>query len=204
MKWFQWNPADFLSGMTLGEMLDKMPASPIQEMPKIITLLENPSSPIYLPGPAMIDVHDILHCLVLRGLRAQDEAFVIGFTMGAAQDANAADRIAFKNLAGALYPKPFHFSEADLRVFDVGFDLGLQCTTRNLHLLKADDFRQLTWVEAVDAASISPANLLAALRAEIRLQLDTKTSVRLIGTIAELQKIVDVSEGEGSKSNPEF
>lgn len=187
MKWFEWNPANYLTTHTLGQMLDVMPPSPIQEMPKIISLLENPSSPIYLPGPAKIDVHDILHCLVLRGLRAQDEAFVIGFTMGASQDANAADRIAFKNLAGALYPKPFHFSDDDLRVFDVGFDLGLRCETKNLHLLDAPRFRSLMWPEACVLASIRPGSLLAAFRLEVSLEIESKSSRRIQETIAVLK-----------------
>ncbi len=178
MKWFQWNPADYIGIHTLGEMLALMPPSPIQQMPKIITLLENPSSPIYLPGPAKIDVHDVLHCLVLRGLRAQDEAFVIGFTMGASKNASAADRIAFKNLAGALYPKPFHFSDSDLRVFDIGFDLGLSCERRNLHLLDAVEFKSLTWSEARAQASIEPSLLLAAFQREVDLNLLTKASKR--------------------------
>lgn len=188
MKWFHWNPADYLETHTLGEMLALMPPSPIQMMPRIITLLENPSSPIYLPGPAKIGVHDILHCLVLRGLRSQDEAFVIGFTMGASQDANAADRIAFKNLAGSLYPEPFDFSDNDLRVFDVGFDLGLQCETRSLHLLDADHFRGLTWPEASSLASIIPASLLAAFEKENELRLQNKASKRVLEVTAILKK----------------
>jgi len=182
MDYKKWNPAEYVEDKTFQYYLDKMPITPAST-PKIITLMENPSSPFYLPGPANIQVHDIVHCLLLRGLLAQDEAFVIGFTMGAAEGACAKDRIMFKNIAGSLYRKPYHFSSLDLLIYDVGFDLGATNEMKNIHFLNPSEFLNLTWIEAVSVAGISPAELIKAMRKELSLVAEGDVSSRIRKTV---------------------
>lgn len=45
-------------------------------------LLENPDSPLPFAGKIDLYRHDCLHLLLERGLSVEDEAFVVGFTMG--------------------------------------------------------------------------------------------------------------------------
>lgn len=188
MDYKQWNPADYVEGNTFKYYLDNMPIT-TAPTPKIITLMENPNSPFYLPGPANIQVHDIVHCLLLRGLLAQDEAFVIGFTMGAAEGVCAKDRIMFKNIAGSLYREPYHFSSLDLSIFDVGFDLGATNEIKNIHFLNPTEFLDLTWIEAVSVAGISPIKLVEAMRKELSLveKGDVSTRIRKTVEIIKLQ-----------------
>lgn len=75
--------------MTLREAdasLDAVRMAP-EEVPFLVRLVENPA--LDLPfmdvfhGATDLPTHDYLHIVLGRGLLAKDEAFVIGFTMGA-------------------------------------------------------------------------------------------------------------------------
>ena len=48
----------------------------------LVWLIENPKSPFHLHGAATLHDHDHIHVLLKRGQDNDDEAFVIGFTMG--------------------------------------------------------------------------------------------------------------------------
>lgn len=190
MKWFQWDPAGFPPGTTLGQMVSGMPQSPIMKVPSVITFLENPKSPFYLSGPAEINIHDLIHCVLLRGLRSQDEAFVIGFTMGAAKGSSAIDRLLFKNISGSLYPKPFDFSDDDMNVYDVGFDLGLRNQDRSVHSLDPKVIDKMSWSEAVLAFGLRTLDLRDAFQKELSLNIESKASQRIAKTMTLLPQSV--------------
>ena len=48
----------------------------------LVWLIENPKSPFHLHGAVTLRDHDHIHVLLGRGQANDDEAFVIGFTMG--------------------------------------------------------------------------------------------------------------------------
>ena len=48
----------------------------------LVWLIENPKSPFHLHGAATLHDHDHIHVLLRREQANDDEAFVIGFTMG--------------------------------------------------------------------------------------------------------------------------
>src|SRR6056297_825277 len=86
LDWDEWNPGLDTDDMTLRAVLDTLPAAAAEDVPEIIRKYENPESPDALPGAIALARHDCIHVLLGRGLHVQDEAFVIGATMGAASD----------------------------------------------------------------------------------------------------------------------
>jgi hypothetical protein len=79
-----WDPGLDNDGLTLCSVYDGMPKDGADAVPWYVRLLENPRSPVALPGAIDLFGHDCLHIVLGRGLLAQDEAFVIGYTMGSA------------------------------------------------------------------------------------------------------------------------
>jgi hypothetical protein len=86
--------------------------------------LENPSSPTALPGAVTLGRHDVLHILLGRGLLDQDEAFVIGFTMGNATRYRDDDGLLMRQALAHWYPEPFRICGSKLQVFDLGVQAG--------------------------------------------------------------------------------
>ena len=82
LLWDEWSPGLDTDVMTLREVLQTMPASDATSVPEIIKKYENPESPHALPGAISLARHDCIHVLLGRGLHVQDEAFIIGATMG--------------------------------------------------------------------------------------------------------------------------
>jgi hypothetical protein len=134
LHWTDWNPGLDNDHLTLGEVLGSLPAAPPDAIPWQVRLLENPSSPIAFPGAISLERHDALHALLGRGLSNQDEAFVIGFTMGAARKIRGWHFSLFRFLATRIYPKAYRFKQSDLISFDLGFAQGQQGTARDVHL----------------------------------------------------------------------
>ncbi|MES1026448.1 hypothetical protein ABN584_26465 [Gloeocapsa sp. BRSZ] len=58
------------------------------DIPFIVWLVENPHSPIALPGKISLYGHDSLHAILNRGHSLADEVFVGSFTMGNTTQAN--------------------------------------------------------------------------------------------------------------------
>ena len=91
LNWDEWSPGLDTDDMTIAEVLASMPAAEAGDVPEIIRKYENPESPDALPGAIHLNRHDCIHVLLGRGLHVQDEAFIIGVTMGAASDLTDAD-----------------------------------------------------------------------------------------------------------------
>ena len=160
LNWMQGNPGLHDGERTLGEVKATLPATPPGGIPWIVRLFENPASRWGSPGAISLDRHDCVHILLGRGLRAEDEAFVVGFTMGAATTCEtrqtavlrtlarirsplasrtARDRIVrdwqydvFMAAARRLYRPPFRFSDLDLIAFKLGFGYGESLPVRDL------------------------------------------------------------------------
>ncbi len=102
------------------------------EVPWIIWLLENPESPLALAGAIPLKEHDYLHLLLDRGKSPEDEAFIIGFTMGNDISLNQLHLWIFKWASRFLYPKNYRFTEHHYEIFDAGVKQGKQLQTKNL------------------------------------------------------------------------
>lgn len=118
---------------SLQEALERMNGDPPCSIPFIVWLLENPASPIALPGKIDLYRHDCLHLLLNRGFSLEDEAFVVGFTMGNDVQTNGIHLAIFKLCARFLYPKKYRFRRSDLAVFDSGVTCGRSASVRNLN-----------------------------------------------------------------------
>jgi hypothetical protein len=149
------NPAKYpegkldLSHMTIHDSIEDLPLAEAYRrfaiddqgaIPYLIWLLENPGSPIALPGSVDLYGHDCLHLLLNRGVSSYDEAFVIGFTMGNSDDVEPQHLSTLKFFARFIYPQPYRFNKAHLKVFDLGAMYGRKVPHRNLHKVIFDKF----------------------------------------------------------------
>ena len=129
-------------GETLLSLYERLPGLPASSVPWRVRLLENPSSPCALPGAVDLFSHDCVHLLLGRGLLPQDEAFVLGFTMGTNPRCAEWHVRLFCWCARHLYQGDYRFSETDTEVFR--FAVAAARRSRAA-LLEAVDFH--AWLE---------------------------------------------------------
>lgn len=133
--WKHWHPVILdCTTSTLAQIKSEMEGD--EAVNFWVYLFENPQSPIALPGSTSLFTHDSLHIILRRGLLPQDEAFVIGFSMGTDTTTKPWHIKVFKFLATHLYPVNYKLSEDELKIFDLGFEYGRSLITKhrkNLH-----------------------------------------------------------------------
>ncbi|MEI6257119.1 MAG: hypothetical protein WCQ77_10795 [Planctomycetota bacterium] len=137
--WRKWFPGLNNDALTLREVLATLPAAPPTAIPWIVRLFENPAGWLRLHGAVNLKNHDMIHVLLGRGLLSQDEAFVIGFTMGSTKAVSWLEQQWFKFVVSHLYPKPYTISRRILAAYDFGLEAGREIGAKNLHLLLRDD-----------------------------------------------------------------
>jgi hypothetical protein len=119
--------------MTLREAVEALGGFCQSDVPWQIWLMENPDSPIALPGKISLYNHHCLHVLLGRGLSNDDEAFVIGFTIGNDWETRWYHVTIFKLILLYFYPIKYRFSWDQLKSFDLGCKLGEMCLRKNLN-----------------------------------------------------------------------
>jgi len=124
VEWANWNPGLDNDHRTLGDVYGTLPTYEFNSYPLIVLVFENPRSPVALKGRCSLLRHDLIHVLIGRGLFVQDEAFVIGYTMGTSKTIGGAEKELFKFAAHRLYPKKYRFKASDLIAYDIGFMAG--------------------------------------------------------------------------------
>lgn len=136
LQWDEWNPGLDTDDQTLAEVLATMPAASAEDVPEIIRRYENPESPEALPGAIALDRHDCIHVLLGRGLHVQDEAFVIGATMGAASEITEEHIDFFIKVSTQEYPKHWRFKEEHIFSFRLGVGFAVDnLNNKDLHLI---------------------------------------------------------------------
>lgn len=125
--WKVWLPKLDINHLTLREVYDDLPGDPPDAISWKVKLLENPTSPFAFIGATNLARHDCIHILLSRGLLNQDEAFVLGFTMGTNKDIASWKPWMFKKLATYFYHSPYKFSKGDAIAFDLGLEYGKKC-----------------------------------------------------------------------------
>ena len=114
--------------MILQEALDNFLAKETTkdkgEVPWLVWLMENPKSPLHLHGASSLNDHDYVHIILDKGQANDDEAFVIGFTMGNDDRTKSWEAKLFKFISRWLYPKAEQFTKNQLKIFDSGFKYG--------------------------------------------------------------------------------
>jgi hypothetical protein len=154
-----WNEyPDRLDASTLVAACEDLQGDPPEEIPFVVWLLENPSSPFNMPGSIDLFGHDCIHLLLKKGFSPDDEAYVVGFTMG--NDANTSwiHLLILKIAAYCLYPRKYRFSYSKIKIFDRGVRLGRRTKTRNINKLDWSKWNH---------------RLLKDIRSELGLDLDT-------------------------------
>lgn len=179
LNWRDWNPGLDNDHLTLAEVLASMPAAEADDIPWLVRLLENPASRFAFPGAISLARHDAIHALLGRGLTGQDEAFVIGFTMGAAKTVKAWQFSLFRFVASRLYPRVYRFSQPDLIAFDLGHAAGVNSKARALHDVAFESLGALTLNELRKTLNLDVHALQAIYRAEAMTLPHTAASRRL-------------------------
>jgi hypothetical protein len=138
-SWKTWFPGLDNDHLTLREVLATLPAAPPEVIPWIVRLFENPSGWLRLHGAVDLPSHDRIHVLLGRGLLDQDEAFVIGFTMGCTKAVSRLEGAFFKYVVSHVYPPPYRIPPRILVAYDLGLEAGREMGVRNLHLALRDE-----------------------------------------------------------------
>ena len=134
LHWTEWYPGLNNRDVILQDVLDTLPGLTAEEVPSLVRLFENPTSPIALPGAVSLDLHDVIHVLLGRGLVDQDEAFVIGFTAAADKPDISEEEVEAYKTGFQAYDEPYRISGQDLLAFDFGIQAGRLCAERNANL----------------------------------------------------------------------
>jgi hypothetical protein len=99
-----------------------------EEIPLIIQVVENPRFHVpginFFHGAVDLNTHDYIHILLGRGLLPEDEAFVIGFTMGTTHRVTTLEENLYALASKYFYPKSFQFRDADICIFKNATKLG--------------------------------------------------------------------------------
>ena len=138
-SWKRWFPGLDNDHLTLREVLATLPAAPPGAIPWIVRTFENPRGWLRLHGAVDLANHDRIHVLLGRGLLDQDEAFVIGFTMGSTKAVSRLERAFFKYVVSHVYPNPYRIPSRILAAYDLGLEAGRALGVRNIHLALRDD-----------------------------------------------------------------
>ncbi len=137
--WWEWYPGLANDACSLRSVYESLPASPPMAIPWIVRLFENPRSWLRFRGSIELASHDWLHILLGRGLLDQDEAFVIGFTMGSVKNLTRWERRAFKWIVSHLYPEPFRIPPELTAAYDLGVEAGTELGVRDIHRVPLEE-----------------------------------------------------------------
>ena len=156
-----WNPG-LEDSDTLRDVYESMPGDGPAAMPWYVRAVENPASPAALPGAVDLFGHDCVHILLGRGMHSQDEAFVVGATMGSSRRLTGWQQQFYLAWSRLLYRGPYRFSRIDRMVFGIGVEFGrCQC---------ARPLSGVPWPELMDRK-------LGELRAELGIDAEHLTAV---------------------------
>jgi len=177
-SWMEWYPGLENDDFTLGELIDSLPGAAPEVIPFVVRLFENPESPIAFRGAVTLERHDILHILLGRGLLDQDEAFVLGYTMGTVTNLTGIERWLFKKVL-TTYPEPYRIYGVELQVFDMGLEAGKKCGTSSLADYPMEDHKNETLGALRKKLGIDTKSLKEYFRKEKELLPYTVASARL-------------------------
>jgi ubiquinone biosynthesis protein Coq4 len=178
--WKLWNPSLDNDDQTLGEAYKAMPVAEFKPYsPFIIRTFENPDSFLPLPGKCSLLRHDMIHILLGRGLLVEDEAFVIGYTMGTSKRISFFQKLSYKIASSTLYPKEYRFRRQDLPIFELGFLAG-QRNRIEIYNIEIEKMQDKTLGEIRKSLGINKNTLRAAFSFE-RFATDSSASDRIYG-----------------------
>jgi hypothetical protein len=116
-----------------------MPGDDASVVPWYVRLLENPASPVALPGAIDLRGHDCVHIVFGRGTTPADEAFVLGVTMGSTGRAAGWQQRFFALAARHLYRGPWRLSDRDVLLFHLAVEFVKRQPIPPLNAVRWDD-----------------------------------------------------------------
>jgi hypothetical protein len=131
MLWHKY--PDRLDNLTLIDAFEDLQGDPPGEIPLLVWLLENPASPISMPGSIDLFGHDCIHLLLKQGFSPANEAYIVGFTMGNDNSTNWLHLLIFKIAAYFLYPRKYKLTYSELQLFDQGVKFGRKTKVKNIN-----------------------------------------------------------------------
>ncbi len=182
LEWSEWTPGLDTGEMTLAEVLSTLPAANAEDVPEIIRKYENPESPDALPGAISLARHDCIHVILGRGLHVQDEAFIIGATMGAASNITEEDVDTFIRVSTTEYPEHWRFKPEHIMSYRLGVGFSLDnLAKKDLHLipLETEEWQVKTVHDVRRALGLVPEEMRAYYRAEEHLVPGSRASRRM-------------------------
>ena len=111
------------------------------DIPFWVWLLENPQSPLPMPGKISLYNHDYLHILLGRDQAPEDEAFIVGFTMGNDPQTKWYHIFILKIFSYLIYPKLYKLNRQQMKVFDLGFAYGKKLSLQEIHKINFADYK---------------------------------------------------------------
>lgn len=174
-----WNPGLDNAERSLDSIYHSMPGDSSSTVPWYVWLLENPNSPVALAGAVDLRGHDCIHILLGRGLLQQDEAFVLGFTMGRSRPCPGWQARLFRRCARYVYQGAYRFDPVDCQVFDFALDAARRMHGEPLHSLDIRPWLERPVGELRAALAIDPAELRSLYAAEAKRWPLTAASARL-------------------------
>lgn len=130
--------------LSLGEAYQAFQPGKQVPKPLQVWLLENPMSPIAIPGCCDRFTQDCFHILLNHSTALQGEAFVLGFMMGSHPKTTARHLNLFQFAAQWLYPIEYRFSKQATQSLLDGFKYGRQPRFRNFYRLKFENAQHLS------------------------------------------------------------
>jgi hypothetical protein len=143
-----WNVyPEALERCTLKQAQASLNGDPQASIPLLVWLLENPVSPIALPGAINLFGHDCMHLILKQGFSSAHEAYVVGFTMGNSHGLQDWHLGLIRFAARYLYPKKYRMNAEQMEIFDVGVIAGQDCPMRDLCKIDFQNWAEMTLQE---------------------------------------------------------
>jgi hypothetical protein len=177
--YLQWNPGLDNDELTLKEVIDTLPGNGPMEIHKLVRLFENPDSPLAFKGAINLPRHDCVHIVLGRGLSAQDEAFVIGFTMGTSKNISRFEVKLFEFVSKHFYPGIYKFTDDNLKIFELGVKFGKECAVNQIYDFPFELYMERKLGEIREIIGISKDELREIYRKEQEITPNTMESKRL-------------------------
>ena len=137
------SPDNNIESLSLSQGLENLGGFDQEDIPFGIWLLENPRSPLCLPGSIDLFGHDCIHVLLECGLTLEDEAFVIGFTMGNDPKTKTIHLAFYKFFSSFLFPASYQFQKSHWDFFDLGFEIGRKSEFSSIHKVDFENLKDI-------------------------------------------------------------
>jgi hypothetical protein len=186
MRWTEWHIPFSRGQITLREAHEDMSklGARQEDIPLMIQLVENPRFDLpgfdLFHGAVDLKTHDYIHILLGRGLLADDEAFVIGFTMGSTDQVTTMEENLYSLVSRYLYPKVYQFNQEAIRVFKDATKLGYISACRRLDHIRYEEYLDWKLHDIRGEIGLESDLLLAYYRIEKRRYPGSKASQRLL------------------------